>query len=274
MVYGYARVSTDKQILNRQIENIIRAYPDVKIYAETYTGTTDERPKWQKLLNVIEKGDTIVCDSVSRMSRNKDEGIKEYFHLYDLGVDLVFLNEPYINTSVYRQAISNSLATVGNEIADIYIQATNKVLKLLAKQQIQQAFEQSEKEVKDLKKRTSEGMKSKGASNKWLKDDQGKDVLNEHNKRICLKQGSISKTRTGKKYETTRSKAIKNIILSKSTAFGGTMKDVEIIAMLNGKYSKIRNGKKTDLSSTYYKYKRRLLEESGQISGQLQIDLK
>lgn len=249
MVYGYARVSTTKQVISRQVENIIRAYPNVdKIYSETYTGTTAHRSEWLKLLKIVEKGDTIVFDSISRMSRNAENGVKDYFMLYERGIDLVFLNEHYIDTCMYKQALAQGIEKTGNTIADIYISATNEVLKILAKQQIQQAFEQAEKEVKDLKKRTRDGMKAKGASIK------------------------ISKTRTGKTYETARSKEIKSIILSKSKTFGGTLKDKEIIDMLNGKYSKIRNGSRTDLSSTFYKYKKKLLEESGQISGQLQLE--
>lgn len=248
MVYGYARVSTHKQVLNRQIENIIRAYPDAKIFAEKFSGTTNERPQWQKLLNLATIGDTIVFDSISRMSRNANEGLNLYMQLYSRGIELVFLKEHYLDSYVYRKALSNNIDLVGNDIADIYIKATNEVLKVLATQQIEQAFNQSQKEVDDLKQRTREGMRVKNASQK------------------------ISKARFGKHYETKKSKKIKEIILTKSKDFGGTLKDKEVIAMLNGQFSKVnKNGKKTDLSSTFYKYKRRLLEESGQISGQLQL---
>lgn len=250
MIYGYARVSTHKQVIRRQVEKIIRAYPTAKVYSETYTGTTDDRLQWQKLLKIVEKGDTIVFDSVSRMSRDADDGIKLYMELYEKGISLVFLNEPYINTATYKQAIQGSIATVGNEIADIYINATNEVLKLLAKQQIKQAFEQAEKEVKDLKTRTSEGMKAKGAGKK------------------------ISKARTGKRYETKKSKKIKELILLECKDFGGTSSDKVIIERLNGifgKPSKKRTGEVTDISSTYYKYKRELFEENGQLSGQMKF---
>ena len=64
------------------------------------------------------------------------DGVEQYFELFDNGVDLVFLKEPYINTSVYRKTIEETIQSTGNEIADIYIEATNKVVRLLAKQQI------------------------------------------------------------------------------------------------------------------------------------------
>lgn len=229
MIYGYARVSTSKQIISRQRENIIRSYPDAVIYSENYTGTTTDRPQWNKLLKIVEKGDTIVFDSVSRMSRNAEEGIETYMQLYDKGIDLVFLNEPYINTATYKAALNNTIKSTGNEIADIYIKATNDVLKILATQQIKQAFEQAEKEVKDLQKRTSDGMKAKGAGEK------------------------IRKSRTGKTFETPKAKRIKEVILHKSKAFGGTMTDKECIMMLKGEL-----GNCTE--PTYYRYKKELSE--------------
>ena len=108
----------------------------------------------------MESGDTIVFDSVSRMSRNATDGVKLYMELYGKGIKLVFLNEPHINTETYRQALQSSVGLVGNDIADIYIKATNEVLQLLASRQIELAFEQSEKEVTDLQQRTREGIET------------------------------------------------------------------------------------------------------------------
>ena len=77
MTYGYCRISTPKQSLDRQERNIISAYPETKnyIYREVYTGTTFDRPEWKKLRKRLSAGDTVIFDSVSRMSRNADEGI-------------------------------------------------------------------------------------------------------------------------------------------------------------------------------------------------------
>jgi len=77
---------------------------------------------------------------MSRMSRNADEGIKLYLELFDKGVSLVFLKKEYINTEVYRASIQKTIDATGNKIADIYIEATNKVIKLLTEQQIRKAF--------------------------------------------------------------------------------------------------------------------------------------
>ena len=81
-VYGYARISTRKQSIERQIRNIKGIYLDAVVLKEAYTGTTTDRPEWNKLYKKIKAGDTIVFDSVSRMSRNADEGIELYMDLF------------------------------------------------------------------------------------------------------------------------------------------------------------------------------------------------
>ena len=73
-VYGYARISKQKQSIERQIRNINAEYPSAIIVKEAYTGTKIDRKEWNKLVRIVKGGDTIVFDSVSRMSRNAAEG--------------------------------------------------------------------------------------------------------------------------------------------------------------------------------------------------------
>ena len=54
-VYGYCRISTMKQKLERQIENIKAKYPDAVIITEEYTGTTTARPAWGKLAKQLKE---------------------------------------------------------------------------------------------------------------------------------------------------------------------------------------------------------------------------
>lgn len=171
MIYGYARVSTPHQKLERQITNIQNIYPKAQILREHFTGTTQSRPVWDKLINQVQKGDTIVFDSVSRMSRNSTEGFQDYKKLYQLGVSLIFLNEPLINTSVYENSKSNLLSInieTGNQAVDDFfkgnVQLINNFLMALAEEQIKAAFEQSEKEVNDLHTRISQGMREGSSS--------------------------------------------------------------------------------------------------------------
>ena len=63
-VYGYARISTMKQSIQRQIDNIKSIYPNAVIITEEYTGTKMDRPNWNKLVKNLTPGDTIVFDEV------------------------------------------------------------------------------------------------------------------------------------------------------------------------------------------------------------------
>lgn len=208
MVYGYCRISKPTQDITRQERNILNIDSKAKIIKEVYTGTTSERSEYQKLLKKLVKGDTIIFDSVSRMSRNSDEGIKDYCDLFDRGIELVFLKEPYINSSVYNKALESKLEVTGNEIADIYIKATNEVLKLLAKEQIIIAFNQAEKEVFDIQERTKEGLRTAKAKGKVLGRQKGITV------------------------ETNKSKEAKDKMLKHSKAFGGGLNNEELMQML------------------------------------------
>ena len=77
-IYGYCRISTAKQSTDRQIRNIKAEYPTAHIVQEAYTGTSIFRPEWLKLYRILKSGDMVVFDSVSRMSRNAEEGFALY----------------------------------------------------------------------------------------------------------------------------------------------------------------------------------------------------
>jgi len=222
-VYAYCRISTSKQSIERQIRNIKAAYPSAIVVQEAYTGTKIDRPEWSKLVKDVNAGDTIVFDSVSRMSRNAEDGFTTYQDLYNKGVSLVFLKESYINTEVYRKALEDNLAMTGTAV-DLILDGINKYLLALAKEQIRLAFEQSEKEVSDLHQRTREGIETARLAGKQIGREQGTKV------------------------DTKKSKTSKEVILKHSKDFNGTLEDAEVIKL-------------TGLSrNTYYKYKKELRE--------------
>lgn len=223
MIYGYARISRPQQSIERQIRNIKSYFETAHIVQEAYTGTKMNRSEWMKLYKIVKEGDTIIFDSVSRMSRSVEEGIETYFDLFEKGVNLVFLKEHHIDTDTYKSAVAQSISSTGNDIADIYIEATNKVIKLLAKKQIIQAFEQSEKEVEDLHQRTREGIETARL--------QGKQIGQKAGKKLQIKKEGPAKEKI-RKY---------------SRDFEGTLSDVECIKLIGIS----RN--------TYYKYKRELM---------------
>ena len=226
-IYGYARVSTQKQRLNRQITNIHTLYPGIKIYSDRYTGTKMDRPSFQVLLSILRPGDTVVFDSVSRMSRDAQSGYELYMNLYESGVDTIFINEPHISSTHFRRASEQTIGSVGNDIADIYIRATNEVLMILAKQQIQLAFEQAEKEASDTRQRIKEGLREREAKTGLKTGRKTGDKLVVHKK-----AERVSKI---KKY---------------SKSCYGSNSDVEVMQLLPG-ISK----------NTYYKYKKLAIEQ-------------
>ena len=65
-IYGYCRISTAKQSIDRQIRNIKAAYPTAHIVQEAYTGTSIFRPEWLKLYRVPKAGDGCFLSGCSK----------------------------------------------------------------------------------------------------------------------------------------------------------------------------------------------------------------
>ena len=231
-VYGYCRISRKQQNIDRQIRNIKAVYPEAVIVQEAFTGTKVEgRKEFEKLLKVVKPGDTIVYDSVSRMSRNAEEGFRLYQSLLHQGVELVFLKEPHINTATYREASEKQISAVetGDDATDELLSAItagiNRYMLRLAERQIQLAFGQSEKEVSDLHARTREGIETARLAGKQI--------------------GGV----TGRKLNVKKATSAKQLILKHSRDFGGTLSDSECIRLIG------------IARNTYYRYKAQLRSE-------------
>ena len=223
MIYGYCRVSTKAQKIERQIINLKQSFPKIEIFSEKFTGTTTDRPEWVRLMKKVRAGDTIVFDSVSRMSRNKTEGVEDYFVLYNKGVELIFLKEPHINTSVYRNALKTAVPLTGTSV-DCMVNIINQSIEQLARKPIEDEFIRAELEVDDLHHRISEGMKASKAGDK------------------------ISQSRTGNKYPRNKSILAKEIIITNSRDFKGSLADKEC-------------AKKANVSiATFYRIKKEIKE--------------
>ena len=227
MIYAYCRVSTQHQKIARQITNITAIYPNATIIREFFTGTTQNRPQWEKFIPQVKKDDTIVFDSVSRMSRNAEEGFNDYKMLYERGVHLVFLNEPLINTSVFDSTRNNLLnidITTGNAAVDTFfkgnIELINNFMMALAEEQIKASFDQAEKEVVDLHSRISQGI------------------------REAKKNGTQIGLTKGTSLTTKKSLDCIAIIRKHSVDFGGTLEDPDVMKLCGCS----RN--------SYYKYKK------------------
>lgn len=222
--YGYCRISTKKQSIDRQERNIKAVYPAAVIVKESYTGTTTNRPEWNKLYKKIKQGDTVIFDSVSRMSRNAEDGYKLYEELYNKGINLIFLKEAHINTDTYKNAIKGGIEMTGTTV-DLILEGVNKYMLTLAKEQIRIAFEQSEKEVQDLHQRTKEGI----------------ETARLNGKQIGLPEGT--------KLITKKSIEAKKQIAKHSKDFDGSLSDADCMKLIG----LARN--------TFYKYKKEMKAE-------------
>lgn len=166
----------------------------------------------------------IVFDSVSRMARNADEGVADYFELFDRGIELEFLVEHYIDTAVYRENIKDKIALMGTDEDEI-IKGINNYFRKIAEKQIRIAFEQAEKELDDLHQRTREGIETARLAGKQIGQLQGRKL-------------NVKKAATAKE-----------IIKLHSREYGGSLRDSEV-------------QKLADISrNTLYKYKKELREE-------------
>ena len=223
--YGYCRISRPQQSIDRQIRNIKSEYPSAVILEEAYTGTKMDRPEWNKLMKKVKPGDTIIFDSVSRMSRNADEGVNQYFELFEKDVELIFLKEHYIDTSVYSEHLKDKIELQGTDEDEIF-KGLNNYFRKLAERQIRIAFEQAEKEVEDLHQRTREGIETARLN--------GKQIGQKKGAKLIVKKEAPAK----------------EIIKKHSKSFNGNLSDSECIKLAGIS----RN--------TYYKYKKELKKEN------------
>ncbi len=154
---------------------------------------------------------------------------KDYKTLYEAGINLIFLNKPLINTSVFGSTRNNLLSIdieTGNTAVDTFfkgnIELINNFMMALAEEQIKTAFEQSEKEVTDLHSRISQGMREA-------------KKIGTH---IGLPQGTTLTTK--------KSIDCKAIIKKHFKDFGGSLDDPDLIKLC---------GCSRD---SYYKYKKEI----------------
>lgn len=237
-VYGYCRVSTANQNLERQIRGAKHYNENAIIITEKASASKDikNRPIFLELLSKVKSGDTIVFDEVSRMSR-QEEGYQLYMELMAKGVNLVFLKERHIDTEEYKKRANKHIERI--QVEDTKIgNLINGILSLVEefelenlKDNIRLAFERAEAESKFIGKR--------------IKD--GKEVSEN-------RQGKPKGT---KNKDTEQAADIKKIIKELSQDFNGQFSDAKIMR----EYIKTKKGKPIS-RNTYYKYKKELAQES------------
>lgn len=143
-IFGYCMELTRGESIKSQQMNIKKLYPEVILVNEVFN---DTRIAWKQLYEGVKDKDTIVFDSIVCLGSDANECWANYRELFNRGVEIVFTKQQYINSATYRQSLVDS----GIEIEEkIKLKGVSEYLKRLAEKQIRVAFEQAEKEVKDL----------------------------------------------------------------------------------------------------------------------------
>ena len=139
MIYGYARVSTrgqakDGNSLEAQ-ENVLRSAGAAKIYSDAFTGTRTHRPELDKLMAVMQAGDTMVVTKLDRIARSATQGIELVQKLLDRGIVVHVLNMGLMDNTPTGKLIRNIMLAFAEFERDMRVERTQEG-KAIAKQNL------------------------------------------------------------------------------------------------------------------------------------------
>lgn len=140
MNYGYVRVSTRDQNIERQMDEMYKqGLSTNQIFIDKQSGKDFDRTNYQKLKAILHPGDLVIIKSIDRLGRNYDMIIDEWKDIVNrLSVDIVVLDMPLLDTR------TESKNLVGKFISDIVLQILSFV---------------AENERENIKKRQAEGIR-------------------------------------------------------------------------------------------------------------------
>ncbi|MCR2049307.1 recombinase family protein [Acetatifactor muris] len=127
-VFGYARVSTEAQNLDRQLDALEKYGVDM-IYNEKMSGTKKNRPELTKLLDRITEGDTVVVESLSRLGRSTKDLIELTEIFQSKGVNLVSLKESIDTNSPTGKLLFTLMSAIAQFERDVIADRTREGLK-------------------------------------------------------------------------------------------------------------------------------------------------
>lgn len=140
MNYGYVRVSTRDQNIERQMDEMYKqGLSTNQIFIDKQSGKDFDRTNYQKLKSILHPGDLVIIKSIDRLGRNYDMIIDEWKDIVNrLNVDIVVLDMPLLDTR------TESKNLVGKFISDIVLQILSFV---------------AENERENIRKRQAEGIR-------------------------------------------------------------------------------------------------------------------
>lgn len=145
MLYGYARVSTRHQNLDRQLKALKDFGVEPRaIQVDKYTGTTLHREGIEFLRKVLTKGDTLVVKEIDRLGRNKEETMNLILELVEKDVDIIVLDSAVFQ--MYIENLKKDNKSFTDKLIQAQLRGVIEIMLLLA-----------EEERNKIVKRTSEG---------------------------------------------------------------------------------------------------------------------
>lgn len=137
MIYGYARVSTkgqakDGNSLEAQ-EKALRESGANEIYVDAFTGTKTDRPEFDKLMNKIQKDDTLIVTKLDRFARSMTQGSELVSDLVEKGIKVYILNIGVMDNTPSSKLIRNVFFAFAEFERDMIVERTMEG-KAIAKQ--------------------------------------------------------------------------------------------------------------------------------------------
>ena len=127
-IFGYARVSTDQQTLDRQLDALKNYGVDI-IYNEKMTGTKRDRPELKKLLDRMTEGDTVVIESLSRLGRSTKDLIELTELFQSKGVHLISLKESIDTSTSTGKLLFTLMSAIAQFERDVIADRTREGLR-------------------------------------------------------------------------------------------------------------------------------------------------
>lgn len=104
-IYGYMRVSTDKQNTDRQSHAIFKYVNENEldiedIFEDKVSGKKYKRPQYEMLKSIVEDGDTVIIKEIDRLGRDWEQNKEEWKWFIDKGVNLIVIDTPILSAKV------------------------------------------------------------------------------------------------------------------------------------------------------------------------------
>ena len=130
MIYGYARVSTKGQSANgnslKAQEKLLKENGAEIIFTDSFTGTKIDRPEFDKLLEVISEGDTLVVTKLDRFARSVSQASELITNLIDQGIKVNVLNLGVLDNSSVSTLMRNVLLSFAQFERDMIVERTQE----------------------------------------------------------------------------------------------------------------------------------------------------